>query len=206
MARDHARLLVSIWTDSDWTALSSREQVLYLAMTSSPDLSWCGVLPLTPARLSALSKDMTEPKVRASILVLERARFILIDAHTAEILVRTYVRHDGILKQPNVTKAMIRALGKVHSPALADAVKDELARELRENADAKGWASVHVGFPELFEELLARGKANPSGKGSRKGSVKGCPTTLPPSPFPLHSGGQDPHQSSSSVMAKAVNG
>ena len=168
MARDHARLLVSIWTDDDWTVLDSCTQVTYLSLISSPDLSWCGVAPLLPKRLARHSADLSERKVRSSLARLEESKHLIIDRDTAEILVRTYVRHDGILKQPNVTKALVRALDRVHSDALREAVKVELSRLLTDEPDLKGWPTVQSIAPELFAELHAKGSRNPSGNPLRK--------------------------------------
>lgn len=197
MARDHARLLTSIWEDEDWLALKSAHQILYLALCASPDLSWCGVLPLVPRRLADVSVDMSEAKVRVGFAVLECSRFIVTDRSTAEILVRTYVRHDGILKQPNVTKAMVRALGRVHSPVLAEAIKTELARELRADPDAAGWRMMREKFGALFADLTARPLREPIGEPFDEPMSN----SLPPSPLPLPPTTPEPpfHHSSSSV-------
>ena len=162
MARDHARLLVSIWDDDDWTSLDTASQTVYSSLISSPDLSWCGVAPLLPQRIARNASDLTERKVRTAFGALTARRFLVIDNETAEILVRSYVRHDGILKQPNVTKALVRALDRVHSPALVEAVKVELARLLADEPDHKGWDTIRSGWPELFTELHAKGQPNPS--------------------------------------------
>ena len=66
MARKHARLLLSIWDDRDFTALDPTEQIVYLGICSSRDLSWCGVAPLLPKRLIRNSRNVNERKVRAT--------------------------------------------------------------------------------------------------------------------------------------------
>jgi len=162
MARDHARLLVSIWDDDDWTSLDTASQTVYSSLISSPDLSWCGVAPLLPQRIARNATDLTERKVRNSFGSLVQRRFLIIDEETAEILVRSYVRHDGILKQPNVTKALVRAMDRVHSDHLLEAVKVELSRLLIDEPDHKGWDTIRSGWPELYAELLPKGQRNPS--------------------------------------------
>ena len=157
MARDHARLLVSIWDDPDWISLDSSAQTVYSSLISSRDLSWCGVAPLLPQRIVRLAKDLTERKVRNALADLADRRFLIIDDETAEILVRSYVRHDGILKQPNVTKALAKSLDRVHSETLVAAVKVELGRLLEDQPDLRGWDAIRSGWPELFAELHARG-------------------------------------------------
>lgn len=55
MARDHARIYTSIWDDPDFLALGESEQLTYLKLVSSPDVTWCGVLPLLPQRPGRLA-------------------------------------------------------------------------------------------------------------------------------------------------------
>ena len=160
MARNHARLLVSIWDDEDWLALTTSQQITYAALMSSEDLSWCGVALLTPQRLARTSVDMTERRVRANLKVLEAARFLVLDESTAEILVRSYVRHDDLLKQPNITKAMVKSLDRVRSADIRHAVIVELGRKYKEEPDLKGWHTIQGLRPELFEEVLANRSGN----------------------------------------------
>lgn len=164
MARNHARLLVSIWDDEDWLALTASQQITYAALMSSEDLSWCGVALLTPARLAGISADMTERKIRANLDALQAGpgRFLVIDEKTAEILVRSYVRHDDLLKQPNVTKAMVKSLERVRSDRIRHAVIIELGRKYKEDPDLKGWDTIRSIHPELFEEVLANPSGDPS--------------------------------------------
>lgn len=162
MARDHARLLVSIWTDPEWTSLAGYQQTTYLALLGSVDLSWCGVAPLIPRRLVGASSDLTERRVRQSLDELAARRLLVIDTDTAEVAVRTYVRHDGILKQPNVTKAMVRALDRIHSDLLRSAVISELGRLLKDEPNLRGWATIRAAFPEVFDQINGKGSGNPS--------------------------------------------
>ena len=199
MARDHCRISLDIWDDEDWTELTHGEQMAYITLISSKDLSYCGVMPYLPQRFTLAATDWTERKALKAIEGLERGRFVIVDRTTAELLVRSYVRHDGLIKQPNVTKSLVRAYHKVHSTALRVAIEWELHRLYGRDPDAKGWGGMAESSPELFERVVegANGNpwANPSAKGSRnpspnpsaKGSAKGRATPLPPSPFPLSS-------------------
>jgi hypothetical protein len=174
MPRTHVRLLTSIWNDQDWRALTTTQQQTYLAVLSSEDLSWCGAAPLLPQRLVKFASDLTERKVRSAIGALTEARFFVVDEATAEVLVRSYVRHDGILKQPNVTKAMVAAIGKLHSDVLHGVVVSELGRLLREEpperprserAKEDGWQVVEK-FPDLYA-AIEKASRNPFGNPSR---------------------------------------
>ena len=183
MAGDHRRISLDIWDDNDWTSLTSAQQIAYLTLITSRDLSWCGVLPYLPARYALLAKDWTERKFIAAITGLEAGRFLIVDRTTAEILVRSYVRHDGLLKQPNVTKALVKAYERVHSEHLRGAIRVELARLLSETPDAKGWQGMAAASPELLDELHAMASPKGSGKGSPKGSTNPEATPFPLSPF-----------------------
>lgn len=174
MARKHARILVSIWDDDDFTSLDPTSQVVYFAILSSRDLSWCGVNPLLPQRFTTVSRGLTEKRVRASLDALATARFLVIDGNTAEVGVRTFVRHDDILNQPNVTKAMGRAFGLVRSEAIQRSLVTELGRAFQDDPEAKGWPSLRVAYPELFrqvtEKALPKSSRNPSANPFSKAS------------------------------------
>lgn len=170
MARKHARILVSIWDDEDFVALTAVQQVVYFAVLSSKDLSWCGVNPLLPQRFAGIACDITERRALAAFDVLAERRFLIADHDTAEVAARTFVRHDDILQQPNVTKAMGRAIGLVRSHTIREAIIAELTRAHRELPDAKGWGSLRLAYPELFAEVIGKGSGNPSPNPSRKAS------------------------------------
>lgn len=167
MAREHARIFVSIWEDADFLALGMAEQWTYMALLSSPDLSWCGVLPLLPQRLGRLSRDGSPAKAAKALAGLGAARFVLVDEGTAEVCIRTYVRHDGVMKQPNVVCAAIKAWAKVHSDPIREAIREEFAKAYAE------------GFPEGFGE----GFAKAFGRSFPEGFPEGFANS--PSPFPL---------------------
>lgn len=162
MARKHARILVTIWDDPEFTALTSVQQVVYFAVISSKDISWCGVNPLLPQRFAGIASDITERKALAAFEMLEARRFVVADRATAEVAARTFVRHDEILRQPNVTKAMGRAYELVRSEVIRDSITTELGRSLRDDPDASGWASLRAAYPELFNEAKRKASPNPS--------------------------------------------
>lgn len=155
-------MLLSLWSDDDWRALTSQQHDVYAALLTTHDLSWCGVAPLLPQRLVGWSVDLNLRRVQVTLEQLADARFLVIDEAAGEILVRSYVRHDDFLKQPNVTKAMARALERVRSDQLHRTVVAELGRKLKEEPDLKGWRTLSDGFPQLFEQVLASPSGNPS--------------------------------------------
>lgn len=167
MARDHARIYVSIWNDPAFRARSRAAQHGYFTLLSQPRMSYCGVLDYMPVRLAQFAADINAEDVEKAVEELEEHRFVVLDRSTGELLVRSYVRHDGLLSQPNVVKAMVRDIGTVMSLELRAAIVAELRRARREDPALKGWATIAEAFPELHREL--------GGKSSRKGSAKGCP-------------------------------
>ncbi len=166
MARTHARLLVALWDDQDWRNLSSVHHDVYAALLTTHDLSWCGVAPLLPQRIVGWASNLTDArKVQAALDHLasdDAGRFLVLNDRTGEVLVRSYVRHDDLLKQPNVTKAMLGALSRIRSQNLYNVVVAELGRAHKENPDLKGWRTIEQTAPEVFEQVLA----NPSGVAS----------------------------------------
>lgn len=169
MARKHARLLLSIWDDADFTALAPTEQSVYFGIISSRDLSWCGVAPLLPQRLVRNAAGLTERKIASALDRLCKDRFVVIDRDTAELAVRTFVRHDEIMRQPNVVKAMATALDRVHSDRLRDVILDEVARDYVENPGYPGWKTLENSFPMVSAKVHEKASRNPSANPSEMG-------------------------------------
>lgn len=159
MARDHARIKTSRQRDTDWRDLTINAQWTYDAITTSEALSYVGVIDYRPGRIAAVAKGQTAKKVEAAVKELEATRFVVMDWQTEELLVRTYVRHDGVLARVNMGKAMGRSLAKVVSLGVREAILTELARCYRDDKKAAGW----VGFAELFPDDMAVVKSMASG-------------------------------------------
>jgi hypothetical protein len=98
MARSHARIVTSIWADRHFKTLSSDAQRLYFLLLSQPDLNHAGALSLTVRRWAGLSADREEALVRSSLSELEALRYIVVDYDTEEVVIRTFVRNDGVWK------------------------------------------------------------------------------------------------------------
>ena len=124
-----------------------------------------------PKRIAPLSGDGTPAGVEDAAGELERGLFIVTDSDTEEVLIRSFLKHDGLLQKPNVTKAMLAAFSAVSSATLRGVIVHELRK-------------LSVNFPEWrafgmkeVQELLERESVNPSGlvsepigKGLSKGS------------------------------------
>lgn len=150
MARDHARIKVNIWDDPDFVALPCAEQHVYLALMSNKGLSRCGVIDYIPNRFRGLARDLTPRRLTAAVTGLRETRFVVVDDSTQELLIRSYVRHDGVLDRVNMGKAVGTAFEAVVSLNLRHAIGDELARYMKEAIDLPGWEGLAVTSPNAY--------------------------------------------------------
>lgn len=197
--RDFARISMTIWNDDDFRDLSPQAQHLYFVLMSSPSLSYAGVDDWRPARIAARARGWTQSDVIRSARELSMARFIVVDQDSEEILVRSFVRNDPIMKQPNLATAMARAYMVVGSSALKGVIVHELSRLKKEQPKLSGWKSEEAGavlkkrtidpsddpcgHPSVEGQVDP--SVDPSGEGESKGaidpsddpSIDPCPTT-----------------------------
>ena len=190
MARDHARIWISIWDDNDFTSLPATHQRMYLALMSNEDINYVGVAPLLPGRLAKKACDLTDRKVLASIDALADALFVIVDKDTSEVCVRTFIRHDGILKQPNIIRAMNKAFDRVHSDVIRAAIREELPKALAH--------TFPNGLPQGVCKALSEGFGEPLVEGFREHFANS------PSPFPLPQ--EDSPSSQSSIVQSPTRG
>lgn len=128
MARAFGRLLSAIWDDDDFTALDPDQQRLYMFLLSQSNLNHAGLLPLTLKRWARKAKDLTAEALEKTLAELDAARFIVVDDDTEEVLVRSYVRNDGVWKQPKVMGAMVSGAMEISSRRLRRALLAEMDR------------------------------------------------------------------------------
>lgn len=128
MARDRASIYTNLWADEDWRALPVTAQHLYLLLLSHPLLTQAGVTDWRPGRLAAMSANRSVEEVREAAATLETARFILTDEDSEEVLIRSFTRHDGVLKHPYLAIAMTTAYAGIASKKLRSVITFELHR------------------------------------------------------------------------------
>lgn len=138
MGNEYRMVFTTIWADPDFKALSESAQRLYMLMLTHPSLSACGVLDWREPKLAAFAADSDVRKLRAAAYELGWAGFIAIDPDTEEALVRSFVRHDGKLKSPNPTRAVVKAYGAIGSRKLMQIVSVEVRRACEEHPEWKG--------------------------------------------------------------------
>lgn len=153
MARSHARIGTDMPDEQSVRALSVGAQWLYDRLLLSKELSRCGVLPLRIALWSDRAPDASEKKVRGWLKELTASRHVVTDERYQEAFVRTYVRHDGLLGQPNVVAAMVSDYGLVASPTIRVAFMLELRRiwDLADLPESErgGWLLAVGHYPEV---------------------------------------------------------
>ena len=124
--RKYAQILKRIWRDDDWRQLSVDAQWLYTALLSQDSINYAGVLAITVRRWANLAKDMDPRRVESAIDELAAHRFVVVDWDTEEVLVRTYIRNDGLWKQPRMMGLAVRQALETTSQILRTALADEL--------------------------------------------------------------------------------
>lgn len=156
MARQFGRYKISTHSDPDWGKLTTTQHDIYMALLSSPDIDWAGVVPYFPSRFAMFAADLTERKVERAWQGLAELGYLVIDKSMGEVLVRTFIKHDEVLSKPNITKAMLTAFDRIRSDAVREALVDELHALADEKPNLRGWDAVHEQSPELFRELFMK--------------------------------------------------
>lgn len=191
MAREHANIRLDMWGDADWRALSRDAQWLYELLLTHPDTNRAGVGDWRPGRLSRMAAATTTADVRAAAQELEQRFFVVIDEDTEEILVRSYVKYDGVLRQPNMSVTMANDWTGVASARLRGVIAFEVQKL---SVSRPEWPVWNV---EKLKTLLSSPgidvRADPTGDpsvdptpdpkalGSGDPSVEGPSTTTAPS-------------------------
>lgn len=138
MAREYARIKLTIWNDPDFKALSTDAQWLYFTMLTNSTINSCGVLEWREPKLANFSSDMTVQRLRRAAWELGQAGLAAVDPETEEALVRSFVRHDGVLQSPNMARALVREHGGIASLKIMEIVSREVRRGLSEHPEWKG--------------------------------------------------------------------
>lgn len=159
MARSFAQIQVSIWSDEDFKELDQLAQHMYFVLISQPRVNLVGVMDYMPKRLAACCYTMSTEDVESAVKTLVEHRFVLVDEETQELLIRSFVRRDGLLRTPNVAKGAAADFGEVMSERLRDAIEKELRRAYRDEPDLHGWKGIKDANSVLFKRVSERATA-----------------------------------------------
>ena len=188
MARNYAQIKVSIWSDDDFRAMSPQAQHLYFVILTSATTNVAGVADWRPKRIASLAGGWTEREVRRAAQELADANYIVIDDDTEEVAVRTFIRHDGILRSFKSAKGMATCWHRIYSTK----IKATIAHECRKVASGESVSAVVM---ETVAPLLDYPCDAPSdtpshapsdGSSVRRDAPSDAPTE-PPSDAPTHS-------------------
>jgi hypothetical protein len=174
VAREHARIQTAIWIDDDFLDLTPAAQHLYLVVTTQMTLNFCGVTTWHAGRISQLANGWTVAAVEEAAAELSERLYLVIDETTGEVLVRSFIRNDGLLVSPNIAKAMYRTFSEIGSRTLRGVVVHELTRKHAEEPHLKGW--------DVCSDLLTKRAVDPRSLevfNPSKTTVETLPETLP---------------------------
>lgn len=144
MPRDRANIRTNIWADSNWRALSKGAQHLYLLLLSHPGLNYAGVCDWRPGRIARMTEGETIASVTRDADELERAAFVIRDDETEEICIRSFVKHDGLMKQPLLGVSMANAYGDTASPKIRKVIAWEVQKLNGREPDFAAWQKPAV--------------------------------------------------------------
>lgn len=125
MARSHVRLHFGMWRKEGHEKTSKDARWLYVTILSDETLNQAGVVRVS-MDVWADDAGMTTAEAEAALLELALRRFVVVDRH--ELLVRTFIRNDGVAEQPNVLRNALAVATQVRSPILRRALAAELRR------------------------------------------------------------------------------
>lgn len=195
MARGHGRILTSIWEDDDFLDLDEQEQRLYMFLISQPNLNHAGLLDLTLRRWSRKARGLTSAELEKVLQSLEAARFIVMDDDTEELLIRSFVRNDGVWKQPKVMGAMVAGAMEISSKVLRRALLAEMDRIPLEELSNEPTKSSRGPGPSIRQqvsdhiETLRKALQDPTPDPTEGGYVTPSATpSRPPSDTPAEGG------------------
>jgi hypothetical protein len=119
--RSHGVIKVSVWeVGSGFRALSLDAQWAYEMLISQPQINNCGLLPYTPEKWVRFAAGLDKFRLGEALLELEIKRFTITDADTGEILVRTFIKHDQIWKQPKLVTNARKLIREVESERIRE--------------------------------------------------------------------------------------
>jgi hypothetical protein len=139
MARDHTRVNLGIWGDDDFLDLPVDSQALYWRLWTSADRTYCGTHEWKPGKLTQSAGDWTLERLLAAAAVLSERLFLIIDPVTEECLLRSWIKHDGLWKQPNMAVSMANARASVASKTLRGVIVHEVRKLVDSDPNLEGW-------------------------------------------------------------------
>lgn len=139
MSRRQRMINLAIWQDDDFRQLPAIPKMLYMQLWTHPRLSYCGVVDWRPAKLAAMYPDLTKDAIEVAAECLEARLFAVVDHETEEVLIRSWARFDGLLKQPRMAVSFANAFADVASNDVRGVIVYELEKLRKSEPDLSGW-------------------------------------------------------------------
>lgn len=155
--KDHARVNLDIWNDDAWLDLSPAAQHLYFVLWTSPGLSYCGAGEWRPGKIAQRAKGWTTRGVELAAAELSRELFLIIDEDAEEFLLRSWAKHDGLWRTPNMAVSLANARADLASRTLRGVVVFEVLKLSRSHPDSSSWKRDQVAT------LLSQKPIDPAG-------------------------------------------
>ena len=139
MAREFAKIKSAIWQDDDFRGLPPLAQHLYFVILTDPELSYCGIADWRPRRMLPKSQGWTLDELYGAAEILAQELLLIVDEDTEEVLVRSFLRHDGVMQHNKLCVSAMRSFAAVASNTLRGVIVHELNRLKEENPDWPSW-------------------------------------------------------------------
>jgi len=208
VAREFGKMWFSMYTDEDFARQPIGDKWLYQVLIGQPGMNYAGVQTINMRRWRKALRDgdamPSEAEIEKRLIRLEAREFVFTDDETGEVLIRSFMRSDKIVDQPNVLKSALRDAGHVESPKIAAVLLSEIERlgdpkiktttpagtKLRASIDElKAAAIAHLegrteGISEPFPKPFTEGLEEPLQEGFSEGLLRPGETEGFTEPFP----------------------
>lgn len=192
MPRSHGIIHVAVWeVGSGFRANTLDAQWAYEMLISQPAINNLGLLPYTPEKWWRFAADLTVERLQEALTALEDDRMTITDPSTGELLVRTFIKHDGIWKHSKLVMNARKLIREVESERIRDYILDRHPWLLDD-----GWNQSKIEGHETGKKPLRRPAAKPQTEPQQEGVSTGESTPQPdgetePQTEPQHDGEQE---------------
>jgi hypothetical protein len=139
VTRTKASINVDIWGDASFRDLTDAAQSLWFKLQSHPKLDYAGVTDFHPGKLAAATREQTADDIMIAAQELSDAHWCVFDQSTDEVMVRGYLRHDGVLLQSKLPISVAKDYAAVASNKIRAVVVFEIQRFRKEHPDLAAW-------------------------------------------------------------------
>jgi hypothetical protein len=156
--KDHSQVNLAIWGDEAFLDLTPSAQHLFFVLWTSPSLSYCGTGEWHAGKIAARARGWTASMVNATAVELNTApeQYLVIDPDTEEFLLRSWIKHDGICRRPNMAVSMANARADVASRQLRAVIVHEVRKIAKNESELSAWER------DAVKDLLGQKSIDPA--------------------------------------------